>query len=146
MYRDLVKHVGIQTGLTQAKARAALGVVFNAAERQASPFAGAMFKKLPGARTASAKAGSELGTSTGEIARLIEQTPGGRQHVVRRMFRDLQGLGLGHDEIGRVLPAVSEYMAETYGIDGFGHLGDLIGTNLDVYGEGADFAAESSAA
>ncbi|MEM7663117.1 MAG: hypothetical protein AAF292_12795 [Pseudomonadota bacterium] len=146
MYRDLVKHVGIQSGLTQAKARAALGVVFNAAERQASPFAGAMFKKLPGARTASAKAGSDLGTCTGEIARLIEQTPGGRKHVVSRMFRDLHGLGLGHEEIGRVLPAVSEYMSDVYGIEDFGHLGDLIGTNLDVYGQNVGATAESSAA
>ncbi|MEM7004560.1 MAG: hypothetical protein AAF498_01660 [Pseudomonadota bacterium] len=146
MYRDLVKHVGIQTGLTQAKARAALGVVFNAAERQASPFAGRMFNKLPGARTASAKAGSELGTCTGEIARLIEQTPGGRKYVASRMFRDLHGLGLGHDEIGRVLPAVSEYMSDVYGIEDFGHLGDLIGTNLDVYGETARSSSKSHAA
>ncbi|MEO1474826.1 MAG: hypothetical protein AAFS13_00465 [Pseudomonadota bacterium] len=146
MYRDLVKHVGIQTGLTQAKARAALGIVFNAAERQASPFAGAMFKKLPGARTASAKAGSELGTCTGEIARLIERTPGGRRHVFSRMFRDLQQLGLGHEEIGKILPAVSEYMSHTYDQNEFGHLGDLIGTDLDVYGESSSATASVSAA
>ena len=135
MLRDLVKHVGTATGLTQAKTRAALGIVFNAAERQESPFAAALFKKLPGARTASAKAGAELGTATGEIARLIEQTPGGRRHVAGKMIRDLHALGLGHDQIGKILPAVSEYVSDTYGMTGFGHIGDLIGTNLDVYGE-----------
>ncbi|MEM9668558.1 MAG: hypothetical protein AAF950_06490 [Pseudomonadota bacterium] len=146
MFKDLVKHVGSRTGLTQAKSRAALGIVFNAAERQASPFAGAMFKKLPGARTASAKAGAELNTCTGEIARLIEQTPGGRKYVVSKMFRDLHELGLGHEEISQLLPSISGYMSDTYNLQGFGHLGDLIGTNFDVYGEEARDVQETSAA
>ncbi|MEL7129835.1 MAG: hypothetical protein AAGK23_09825 [Pseudomonadota bacterium] len=99
MLKDLIKHVGSETGLTQAKTRAALGVVFNAAERQGSPFAAALFQRLPGARTLSAKTGVSHGAATGEIARLIEQTPGGRRHVVAEMFRTLHSLGLGHQEM-----------------------------------------------
>lgn len=135
MLKDLIKHVGTETGLTQAKARAALGVIFNAAERQGSPFAGTLFKRLPGARTASAKFGAEIGAATGEIARLIERTPGGRRHVASEMIQNLHGLGLGHQEIGKILPAVSAYVSQTYGMTEFGHLGDLIGTDLDVHGE-----------
>lgn len=129
MLRDLIRHVAVETGCTQAKAREALGVVFNAAERQGSPFAEALFTKLPGARTLAARTGSELGAPTGIIARLIEQTPGGRRSVASEMLVELQKLGLGHKEIGMMLPAIAGFAAETYDISGFGHLGDLLGSD-----------------
>ena len=130
MLKNLVKDVAKEAGLTQVKARAALGVIFNAAERQGSPMAEAAFSKMPGARTLSAKTGSENGMATGVIARLIEQTPGGRRHVLTTMLSDLQAQGLGHEQIGKLIPAISAYLEKTYDMTGFGHLGDLIGTDL----------------
>jgi len=135
MINDLIEHVGTATGLPQSKARAALGLILNAAERQASPFASALYNALPGARTLAAKTGSEMGTATGEIARLIEQTPGGRRYVASQMIRSLHDLGLGHQTIGKLLPAIADHVAENNGLTGFGHLGDLIGTDLDADAE-----------
>ncbi len=47
------------------------------------------------------------------------------------MIRDLHGLGLGHEDIGKILPAISAYVEEKFGLSGFGHLGDLICKDLD---------------
>ncbi len=129
MLRDLIRHVASETQLTQSQARDALGVIFNAADRQGSPFAASLFRRLPGARTLAARTGAELGAPNGVLARLIEQTPGGRREVSTRMLRDLQALGLGHETIGRIMPAVAAYAETSYGITGFGHLGDLIGSD-----------------
>lgn len=132
MYENLIQHVETQAGLSPMDARAALSLILNAADRQGSPFARAVFTRVPGARGASAIAGSDIGAATGEIARLIEQTPGGRRHVFAEMFRELQARGLGHADISRILPAVSDFLGDRYGLSGFGHLGDLIGTDLDA--------------
>lgn len=132
MLRDLVRSVAVETGITQAKAREALGIILNAAERQGSPFADELFSRLPGARTLSARTGSEIGAPNGVIARLIEQTPGGRRAVAQEMIGNLQECGLGHKEIGMILPAISGFAADTYDITGFGHLGDLIGSDGDA--------------
>ena len=132
MLRDLIRHVAAETGTTQAMARDALGIIFNAAERQGSPFAAALFQRLPGARTLSARTGSEIGAPHGPIARLIEQTPGGRRCVAGLMVSKLQETGLGHIEIGKMLPAIAGYAEKAYGISGFGHLGDLLGGDGDT--------------
>ncbi len=132
MLRDLIRHVATETDLTQAQTREALGVIFNAAERQGSPFTEALFRRLPGARTLSARLGSQIGAPTGVIARLIEQTPGGRRAVATRMISDLHAQGLGHKQIGAVMPAIAGFAEQTYGITGFGHLGDLIATQPDL--------------
>ncbi|MEM1106196.1 MAG: hypothetical protein AAGH87_07375 [Pseudomonadota bacterium] len=132
MLRDLIRHVAQETGTTQATARSALGIVFNAAERQGSPFAAALFKRLPGARTLSARTGSEIGAPNGVIARLIEQTPGGRRCVATGMIARLHEIGLGHKDIGRLLPAIAGFAEDTYAITGFGHLGDLLGGDGDI--------------
>lgn len=132
MLRDLIRHVATETGTSQATARDALGIIFNAAERQGSPFADALFKRLPGARTLSARTGSEIGAPNGTIARLIEQTPGGRRCVAGLMVSKLQEAGLGHGEIGKILPAIAGFAEKTYGISGFGHLGDLLGGDGDT--------------
>lgn len=131
MMNDLTAHIAKTSGLAEPLARQALGIVLNAAERQASPFATAMFKTLPGARALSARTGSELGAPVGEIARMIEQTPGGKRRVAREMITALHGIGLDHKNIGALLPAISTHMEEVHGLSGFGHLGDLIGSDLD---------------
>lgn len=130
MMIDLLKHVEAEIGLPQIKARAALGIVLNAADRQGSPLAEDLFKTVPGARPLAAKVGSEFGTTTGEIARLIEMTPGGRRYVTTQMLRALQTIGLGHDAISKLLPAISSYMKATYNRDEFIHLGDLFGLSV----------------
>ena len=126
MLKNLIKTCADSTGLTQTKTREALGIVLNTAERQGSPLAEAIFRKMPGARTLSAKTGADTGAATGVIARLIEQTPGGRRHVGEGMFTSLHKAGLGHKEISQLLPSISTYMQLTYGMEAFGHIGDLV--------------------
>ncbi|MEL6666445.1 MAG: hypothetical protein AAFQ24_09925 [Pseudomonadota bacterium] len=126
MLKNLIKTCADNTGMTQVKTREALGIVLNTAERQGSPLAEAIFRKMPGARTLSATTGADHGAATSVIARLIEQTPGGRRHVGEGMFTSLHKAGLGHKEISQLLPSISNYMQVTYGMEAFGHLGDLV--------------------
>jgi hypothetical protein len=131
MLNALTAHIAKTNGLADPLAKQALGIVLNAAERQASPFASAMFRTLPGARALSARTGNDLGAPVGEIARMIEQTPGGKRLVAREMITSLQAIGLDHKDIGALLPAISAHMERVHGLEGFGHLGDLIGSDLD---------------
>lgn len=132
MIRNLIKHVETDTGLTHAQSRAALGIIFNSADRQGTILARDLFTILPGARTLAAKVGAEIGAATGEIARLIEMTPGGRRHVTSQMLRALHTAGLGHDQIGKIMSSLSGFMKENYGKTGFGTLGDLLGYDLSA--------------
>jgi hypothetical protein len=131
MLNDLIAHIAKINGLADPIAKQVLGVVLNAADRQASPFASALFKAVPGARTLAARTGTEIGAPTGEIARLIEQTPGGKLIVIQSMISSLHKLGLDHAAIGRLLPAISEFAAANFGVTGFGHLGDLMGSTSE---------------
>ncbi|MEE2930236.1 MAG: hypothetical protein VX599_05950 [Pseudomonadota bacterium] len=141
MLKNLIKTCADTTGLTQTKTREALGIVLNTAERQGSPLAEAIFRKMPGARTLSATTGAEQGAATSVIARLIEQTPGGRRHVGEGMFTSLHKAGLGHKQISQLLPAISKYMQITYGMEAFGHLGDLVVADMLTAKQGAAAAA-----
>ncbi|MEO1552370.1 MAG: hypothetical protein AAFR82_00440 [Pseudomonadota bacterium] len=143
MLKNLIRTCAEATGLTQVKTRQALGIVLNTAERQGSPLAEAIFRKMPGARTLSASTGAEQGASTSVIARLIEQTPGGRRHVGEGMFTGLHKAGLGHKQIAQLLPSISGYMQTTYGMESFGHLGDLVVADMLT---GADTATAAAAA
>lgn len=131
MLSDFVKHIASETGLGQKQSRAALGIVLNASERQGTEFADRIYQELPGARTLSARMGAEVGASTGVIARLIEQTPGGRKAVAEQMIRDLIREGLGAREIGKLMPAISSYASEAFGLVG-GHLGDILGAGASA--------------
>ena len=141
MLKDLTQIAATRIGTEEDTARMALGIIFNAAERQGAPFADTLFAKLPGARTLSAQTGSEIGAATGTVARLIEQTPGGKRYVASKMIRDLHGIGLGHKEIGELMPAIASYAEETLGMTGFGHLGDLLGKDMDADMAGVEVAA-----
>lgn len=127
MLSDFVRYVASDTGLSEAKAKAAIGIVLNAADRQGTPFASEIFERVPGARTLAANTSAEIGAPTGVIARLIEQTPGGRQAVTEQMVRNLQKVGLGNNEIGALFPAIGAYADSAFGIAGVGHLGDVFG-------------------
>ncbi|MGH1422458.1 MAG: hypothetical protein ACRBEQ_11630 [Hyphomonas sp.] len=127
MLTDIVAHIARANGLEETTAKQALGIILNAADRQGSPLATQMFKALPGARALAARTGSELGAATGEIARLIERTPGGRRIVRNSMFRALQQAGLDNQAIGELMPTIGTYMEDVYSIPSLGHLGDLLG-------------------
>jgi hypothetical protein len=126
MLSDLIAHLAKTNGLADPIARQALGIILNGADRQDAPLAAAVFCKIPGSRALAARTGSEIGAPVGEIARLIEKTPGGRRCVVQSMLSALHAAGLGHDEIAGLLPAIGGYMDTVFGIEGLGHLGDLI--------------------
>jgi hypothetical protein len=84
MMNDLTAHIAKTSGLADPIAKQALGIVLNAAERQASPFAdGDVHDAFPARAPLSARTGSELGAPVGEIARMIEQTPGGKRRVTQ---------------------------------------------------------------
>ncbi|MCA8901530.1 MAG: hypothetical protein KDA53_09785 [Hyphomonas sp.] len=138
MLDDLTAHIAKTSGLADPIAKQALGIVLNTADRQGSPLASEMFKAIPGARDLAARTGKELGAPTGDIALLIERTPGGKLKVARDMIEALQAIGLDHKGIGALLPAIAQHMEETHGLAGFGHLGDLIGSDLDAIGAGPD--------
>jgi hypothetical protein len=101
--------------------------VLNAADRQGTPFATEIFERIPGARTLAADMGASAGVATGVIARLIEQTPGGKRAVTEQTIRNLQKEGLGNNEIGALFPAISAFAGSVFGIAGVGHLGDIFG-------------------
>jgi len=128
MLDTLISHVATIAGIEINASREALGIILNAAERQGAPFADAMYEKVPGARPLAATMGAEVGAATDEIARLIERTPGGRRHVTAMMISDMQSRGIGHQTIGEILPAISSFASEYLGMDEFGHLGDLLGS------------------
>ena len=48
------------------------------------------------------------------------------------MITSLHSIGLDHKAIGHLLPSISTFMEETCEMTGFGHLGDLIGHDLDA--------------
>jgi hypothetical protein len=129
MLKNIVNHISSRIDVEDYIARKALGIVLNAADRQGSQFAEFLFEKVPGARTLSAQSGAEIGAATGIIARLIEQTPGGRSAVAFQMIRDLQEAGLGTDQISEVLPSIGSFAQENLGYQGKGHLGDFLGAN-----------------
>jgi hypothetical protein len=127
MLNAFINEVSKATGLGQAKAEAAIGIVLNAAERQGAPIADEFFERVPGARTLAASMGNQVGAPTGVLARLIERTPGGRMAVVERLMVDLHALGLGPTHIGRLFPAIGKFSESAFGVSGVGHLGDIFG-------------------
>ena len=127
MLSEFITHVASDTGLSQPKAKAALGILLNAADRQGTPFAAEIFERVPGARTLAASMGTQVGAATGVIARLIEQTPGGKRAVTEQTIRNLQKEGLGNIEIAALFPAISAFISTAFGISGVGHLGDVFG-------------------
>ncbi len=132
MLKKFVNHIAGETELDADIARTALGVVLNAADRQGSQFASLVFESIPGARTLSATAGVDVGAATGIIARLIEQTPGGRSAVAFQMVRDLQDAGLGNEQISKLMPSIADFAREELGYEGVGHIGDFLGAGEAV--------------
>ena len=141
MLDAIVTHIATTIGSSEQTAEKALGIVLNAAERQGAPFAEAIYTVLPGARILAANTGDAIAAPTGSIARLIEQTPGGRRHVAMGMVTALHAIGLDHKGIGQLFPAIADHMQSEHGLTGFGHLGDLIGSDLDAVVAAADKAA-----
>lgn len=127
MLAEFVNHVAQATRTDTAKALDAIGIVLNAADRQGAPMASLIFERIAGARTLAACMGAETGAATGVIARLIEQTPAGQSAVAEKMLLSLLKTGLGHAQIGALLPAIGEFAETRLGLDGLGHMGDVLG-------------------
>lgn len=142
MLNDLIAHIAKTNGFEEPLARQALGILLNSADRQGAPLAEGVFRHIPGARALSAEIGAQIGAPTGEIARLIERTPGGRRCVVEDMFGALLAAGLGHDGLAKTLPAIGAWMYGTYGVSGLGQLSAIIAHD----GVNAAAAAASRAA
>ncbi len=132
MLKKFVNIIASEIEITTDMARSALGVVLNAADRQGSQFAALVFESIPGARTLSATSGVEVGAATGIIARLIEQTPGGRSAVAFQMVRDLQNVGLGNEQISKLMPTIASFARTELGYEGVGHIGDFLGAGEAV--------------
>jgi hypothetical protein len=126
MLADFISHIAAHAGLSQAEARAALGVVLNAADRQGADFARDIFERMPGARTLAAKMGADIGAATGDIARLIERTPGGKAYVAEDLIRALQAQGLGNSQVAALFPAIQSFSDSEFGIRSAFHLGDAL--------------------
>lgn len=139
MMNDLTAHIAKANGLAEPLARHALGILLNCADRQGAPLASVMFRTIPGTRALAAAAGAEIGAPTGEIARMIELTPGGRRRVVEHMFGALRQAGIDHETMGRLLPSIGSWMHDVCGIEGMGQLGALIAH------DGAEIAAAAAA-
>ncbi len=132
MLKKFVNYIAGETELNSDMARSALGIVLNAADRQGSQFATLVFENIPGARTLSATSGVDVGAATGIIARLIEQTPGGRSAVAFQMVRDLQNVGLGNEQISKLMPTIADFARAELGYEGVGHIGDFLGAGEAV--------------
>ncbi len=141
MINDLIAHIANTNGLEESLARKTLGILLNAADRQGASLATVSFRTIPGARALAAQVGVEIGAPTGEIARLIELTPGGRRHVLEQMFSTLRNAGIDHETMGRLLPSIGSWMQETCGIEGMGQLGALIAHDVETSAASAARAA-----
>ena len=139
MLYDLIRFTAKKTGLSDSQARQALGILFNTAERQGASMVQVVFDHVPGARLLSTSTGIQTGAATGPIAQLIEQTPGGRRHMAMTMFSRFHEIGLGHEQVSRLLGCVGTYMKKTHKVDGIGHLGDLVA--VDAAHEGVPHRA-----
>ena len=128
MLKDLVQQSAEKLEISPEDARQAIGILLSTIERQGTSQIEKVFSRMSGARTLAAATASTSGLATGPIARLIEQTPGGRRHVAMSMFSRLHKLGLGHGQIADLLGCVRDHVEHSYGIYNFGHLGDLFGT------------------
>lgn len=116
MLKDIISVAAIETGLEEPVARHAVGIVFNAAQRQGSDLIERIFAQVPGARTLSASTATREGAPLGPIAQLIEQTPGGRRHVSFNMFLRLQRAGLGHAEIAALMSTLSRVLGTRFAL------------------------------
>ena len=70
MLNDLTAHIANTSGLGAPASKKALGIVLNAAERQDSPFAAAMFKAIPATRKLSTRTGKDAGAGKATLAGL----------------------------------------------------------------------------
>lgn len=140
MLKDLITETARTADISEADARHAIGLIFNTAERQTSPLIERVFSEVPGAHTLSVSTGQRVGVATGPIARLIEQTPGGRRHVTLTLFSRLHDSGLGHRQIAGVMTALGSFLEKEFNASTATLIGDLF-VNMDPA-----FEARSSAA
>lgn len=140
MLKDLICNAAHAAAIDEAYARHAIGLIFNTAERQASPLIERVFAEVPGAHTLSAATGQREGVAQGPIARLIEQTPGGRRHVTLTLFSRLHASGLGHGEIAAVMACLGQFLEARFNASAATMISDLF-SNMDPVAEARATAA-----
>ncbi|MCZ4299244.1 hypothetical protein [Henriciella marina] len=116
MLKDIISVAAIESGVEEPAARHAVGIILNAAQRQGGDLIERIFAQVPGARTLSASTATREGAPRGPIAQLIEQTPGGRQHVTFDMLFRLQRAGLGHAEISSLMNTLSRVLGKRFSL------------------------------
>lgn len=127
---QFIGHIAGRCGVSRDQARQGLGIVLNSADRQGSAFAAQIFERIPAARDLAVEQGTQIGAATGVIAKLIEQTPGGRTAVATQMIRALQIAGFGNAAIGELLPAMSDFARTKLSMKSGLHIGDVFGAGL----------------
>lgn len=125
MLKDLIRQVADGAGLEEEAAREAVGVVFTTADRQGACLIEKVFAQVPGARTLAASTAARQEMPAGPIAKLIEQTPGGKRHVALDMFARLHALGLGHMQVSRVVTLIGSWAGATFALSDTALLVDL---------------------
>lgn len=140
MLKDLICEAARAAGIGEADARHAIGLILNTADRQASPLIERVFAEVPGAHTLSAATGQREGVAQGPIARLIEQTPGGRRHVTLTLFSRLHACGLGHGEISAIIAALGEFLERHFNASASTLICDLF-ASMDPVAEARSIAA-----
>ena len=140
MLKELIRQIAEAAHLSEADARHAVGLIFNTAERQDAELIEKVFCDLPGARTLSASTGQREGMATGDIARLIEQTPGGRRHVTLALFARLHALGLGHGQIAVLITTLGGFLDRQFNASAATLISQLF-SNMDVEQEARTIAA-----
>jgi hypothetical protein len=140
MLKDLTSRVANAAAIDEAEARDAIGLVFNTAERQGTPLGERVLSDMPGLRALSVATGERAGFARGDIARLIEQTPGGRRHVTLTLFSRLHAQDLGHAQIAGLMSAIGEFLEDRFNASAATLLSELF-ADMDVEAEARSVAA-----
>ncbi|WP_018148047.1 hypothetical protein [Henriciella marina] len=140
MLNALIDETAKRADIDEATARRAIGIVLNAAERQGSEMIETVFAEFPEMRRLSVITAREEKTPTGSIARLIEQTPGGRRHVALDMVSRLHKLGLGHKAVAEIMAATGASFGSHFSRSESALLADLFENTESVPETGRDSA------
>ena len=140
MLNSLIAEASERADIDDATARRAIGIVLNAAERQGSEMIETVFADFPEARRLSVVTARDEQTPVGSIARLIEQTPGGRRHVALDMISRLHKLGLGHKAVAEIMAATGASLGSHQSTSESGLLAELFESDEAAPETGRDIA------
>lgn len=132
MTKKMIRFVETNLNIEAHQARAGIGIVLAATERMGAEFCASLYKKLPEAKSLAAEFNRyefENSCKTSLVG-LIEQTPGGRRHVIMHMLKAMHAIGLDNKAIGNFLPTIAEYATRKLRMKNVTHIGDFLGHNM----------------